>query len=86
MDQINTVMLKTFVPTVGQNLVQLGNMCCARFALLAILCIALQIHWVDPWLHLYMCKHLTCITMQQSQIQNDSMSVDVRLNSLHRHH
>lgn len=29
-----------------QSLVQLGNKCCARFALLAILCIALQIHWV----------------------------------------
>lgn len=35
---------------IGQRLVQLGNTCCARFALLVILCVALQIHWVDPWL------------------------------------
>ena len=41
---------KTYWPTVGQPLVQLGNKCCARVALLAILCLALQIHWVDPWL------------------------------------
>lgn len=37
-----------FGSTVGQHLVRLGNMCCARFALLVLLCFALQIHWVDP--------------------------------------
>ena len=30
-------------------MVQFGNMCCARVALLVILCLALGVHWVDAW-------------------------------------
>lgn len=33
----------------GQSLTRFGNLCCARFCLIILLCISLEIHWVAPW-------------------------------------
>lgn len=37
----------------GQPLTVFGNKCSSRFALMIIVCMALSIHWVAPWRHLY---------------------------------
>lgn len=39
----------------GQPLTRFGNKCCARFAMLVVICMALSIHWVATWLHVQRC-------------------------------
>lgn len=65
------------------NLVKTSNLICARFSLIIILCVALQVYWTEPYLHafinvcvLYICMvaRVSCMISRKHEVEQPGSS------------